>query len=220
MNILALDTAQSTCSVALWCEGDVTLAKLPSGAAQSAAILPIVRELFHHKRLSFQDLTGFAYAAGPGTFTGVRLGVGLVQGWMLATGLPALGVSSLGVLVWRARQCYPAFAQKTFVPLLDARMDEVYFGVFDAGDAKTFEDLCTPENLTIPKDSIGIGMAWAQFADRLPKAENILPEITANASDIAGFAAEVALANWEKRAGLSLPNYVRNQVAHVKKING
>jgi tRNA threonylcarbamoyladenosine biosynthesis protein TsaB len=128
LRVLAVDTATRWCSVALVegeaVEGEVRLSQVDR---PSASLLPTVEFLLAQLGLEMAALDGFAVATGPGSFTGLRVGLSTVQGLALATGRPCIGVSGLDLAAWRLRGC-----AEHLVILGDAHRDEHYGGLYDA----------------------------------------------------------------------------------------
>jgi tRNA threonylcarbamoyladenosine biosynthesis protein TsaB len=126
MKLLALDTTARSCSVAV--VDDIRLVvelSVDSGATHSIRLMSMVDEALRLAAMSLDDLDAFGVSLGPGSFTGLRIGISTVQGLAFATGKPCHGVSSLdalayGCLPWPQRIC----------ALLDARKDDVYTAVY------------------------------------------------------------------------------------------
>jgi len=125
--ILALASSTAWCSVALrwhsagrsrWCVRSELV-----GHQHSHRALAIVRDLLIDAGLALSDVDALAFDAGPGSFTGIRIGCGLAQGLGFAVGKPLLAVSSLEALAWQAGAANALVA-------IDARMQQVYHGVF------------------------------------------------------------------------------------------
>ncbi len=93
--ILALDTATEACSVALWNEGEIHSLFEICPREHTQRILPMVQQVLADSGLTLKDLDALAFGQGPGSFTGVRIGIGIAQGLALGADLPLLGVSSL-----------------------------------------------------------------------------------------------------------------------------
>ena len=125
MKILAIDTATEACSVALAIDNvsniDQQLKITPSG--HSDLVLDMVNELLRKHGTRLKDLDAIAVDVGPGSFTGLRIGIGVAQGLAYGAGLPVIGIGSLDVL---AAQCPEGIT----VPAIDARMKQVYWGVY------------------------------------------------------------------------------------------
>lgn len=123
MKILAVDTATKSCSVALT-EDDAVLAETTthSGQTHSRHLLNIVDAVIARAGLTLNQIDGFAVSIGPGSFTGLRIGISTVKGLAYGRGRPVVGVSSLEAL---SRQC-PQTPQQ-ICAMIDARKQEVYF---------------------------------------------------------------------------------------------
>jgi tRNA threonylcarbamoyladenosine biosynthesis protein TsaB len=122
MKILALDTATPSCSVAI-VDGESLLAELTRDNRQthSRHLIDLINTVCGLSDLRTKDLEGFAVTIGPGSFTGLRIGISTIKGLAYSLSKPVVGVSSLEALAW---QC----AQSAYLicPLLDARKKEVY----------------------------------------------------------------------------------------------
>ena len=128
MRVLAVDTTTERGSVAVTeddcVRGEVRLA---SSEGHSPRLLPAVDFLLHSLGLRPGDVEAFAVTTGPGSFTGLRVGLSTVQGLALGAGRPCLGMSALDVLAARIAGTAPAS-----VALMDAYRGEVYGAVYDA----------------------------------------------------------------------------------------
>ena len=127
MKILALDSTAKVASVAL-CEDDRLLGELTlnNGNTHSQTLLPMVEFLLDKFELSPADVDLFAVAAGPGSFTGVRIGAATVKGFAHRKNKPCIGVSTLEAL---ARNL--AFGEdKIIIPVMDARRGQFYTAKF------------------------------------------------------------------------------------------
>jgi tRNA threonylcarbamoyladenosine biosynthesis protein TsaB len=122
--LLAIDTAAPRLQLALWREPDAVTTRvedMPTGQAER--LFPALAELLADAGLAYADLTRIAVTTGPGSFTGLRIGLSAARGLGLALGIPVLGLPSLLALSLTA-QCRPVAV------LLDARRDEAYFQSF------------------------------------------------------------------------------------------
>ncbi|HEX7226173.1 MAG TPA: tRNA (adenosine(37)-N6)-threonylcarbamoyltransferase complex dimerization subunit type 1 TsaB [Candidatus Binatia bacterium] len=135
MRILGLDTSTSVASVAISEDGRIVAEDCyprrgtaeRSGAKSNHAeiILPLIDSVLHRAGIGLRDVTGIAVAIGPGSFTGVRIGLSTVQGLAYGTGVPAVGISTLQAIAARV-----ADFEGIVCPILDARKDEVYAAIF------------------------------------------------------------------------------------------
>ena len=130
MLVLAIDTAGKGGGVAL-ARGDRASFELIgsaslAGGAYSARLVPAIAEVLAAHQLSKRDVEGFAVASGPGSFTGLRVGLGAVKALAEALGKPIAAVSVLAAVAAEAR----AAQASGVVALLDAGRGEVYVGEF------------------------------------------------------------------------------------------
>ena len=126
MKILAIDTTAKTAAIAIT-DGEklIASATLNAPGTHSVTILPAVDMLLKGSSLTVEDIDAFACSAGPGSFTGVRIGVALVKGLAFGTDKPCIGVSSLESL---ARNLI--FTNGIVCPVMDARRNQLYNSVF------------------------------------------------------------------------------------------
>ncbi|MBI5896745.1 MAG: tRNA (adenosine(37)-N6)-threonylcarbamoyltransferase complex dimerization subunit type 1 TsaB [Desulfobacterales bacterium] len=126
MRILALDTATEVCGLALWVDGQVQAERrIKQGLTHTKVLMPALRTLLQEAGMQATALDGWAVTQGPGSFTGLRIGISAVKGLALATGQPFAGVSTLAVLAHQA----PAPALWV-CPMIDARRQQVYWSLY------------------------------------------------------------------------------------------
>ena len=126
MKLLFVDTCGAMAGVALG-DGDRIVAEsnLSLDRRLSSRLLAVIGGLLAEAGLTVADLDGIGAACGPGSFTGVRIGMATVKGMALAAGLPVVGVSSLALLAANLPH-----ARHRVISLMDARKKEVYAGFF------------------------------------------------------------------------------------------
>lgn len=127
MKILAFDTSMGACSAAVLDTEKSMLAEacIPMERGHAEALAPMISDVMNRSGLSFSSVDRIAVTTGPGTFTGVRIGLAMAQGLGLARQTPTLGLDSLSAI---------AAGEEKPSPLLvvsDARNDEVYAALFD-----------------------------------------------------------------------------------------
>ena len=148
MKLLAFESTTSVASVALL-DGARTLATqtVDAGLKHSEILLPMAEEVLSHARLTFSDIDGYAVAIGPGSFTGVRIGVATVKGLAFGRDLPIVEVSALEALA------YNLFGvDATVIAAMDARRDEIYTATFRTssdGVTRLCEDRAIPISLLV-----------------------------------------------------------------------
>lgn len=136
--ILALDTCLTACSAAIL-DGETVLAArseaMPRGHQERLA--PMVRDLAAEAGISFKTLTRIGVTVGPGSFTGLRVGIAFAKGMGSALGVPVVGVGTLAAM---------AFGHPGFVAAaIDARRGQIYLQLFGDGVALTAPDAVTLE---------------------------------------------------------------------------
>ncbi len=126
MKFLAVDTATQSCGVAL-IENDQLLAEmlLVSRETHSVHLMGMIREVLARSNVPLTALGAFAVTLGPGSFTGLRIGISTLKGLASALDKPLVGVSTLAALAWQ----HPR-AGSPIVALMDARRGEVYAARF------------------------------------------------------------------------------------------
>jgi tRNA threonylcarbamoyladenosine biosynthesis protein TsaB len=126
MRILAVDTATEICGVGLTTNGRVHVElSFSHGQTHAKYLMQAVRNVLDLAGLNFQDVDAYAVTRGPGSFTGLRIGISTIKGLALATHKPVVGVSSLAVLAHQAGK-----TGGLICPMLDARRREVYWALY------------------------------------------------------------------------------------------
>lgn len=146
MKILALSTAEQSCSLAV-IDNDVLVyeERWSSRQTHSKRVLQMIEHgLVNRADIRLEDIDAFIAAQGPGSFTGMRIGISVIQGLAFSTGTPALGVSSLDGIAFRfSHVTHPVCA------MMDARRNEVYCAVYQFNNgalvSKSREKVLEPE---------------------------------------------------------------------------
>jgi tRNA threonylcarbamoyladenosine biosynthesis protein TsaB len=212
MNLLAIETSTESGSIALWCDGDLLRRSCPAGVAHSQTLLPLLGEALQEAGLGHGDLHGIAFAAGPGSFTGLRIACGVAQGLAVAHALPVIAVGTLEAMAL-------ASGGERVIVLLDARMGEVYHSRFVAGVEALPVGVCHPDELPLPDTpgwlACGNGLA-AHPSLRQRLSERVcdwLPDLRPDAAAVARLAAPRLARGEGVDAAAVAPLYVRNKVA-------
>ncbi len=221
--ILAVDASTHACTVAVG-HGEWVVQRhqvAPRGHAGLA--LPMVEAVLTEAGVGRRDIGLIATGHGPGAFTGVRISVGLAQGLALALGVPVVGLSTLAVL---AQGCRRRLGTTRVCVALDARMGEVYWGVYELDPESglmvtTIPDrVLPPEQATVPaawRAYAATGPGWAVHGDAIgaavPRApERIEEDALPEARDMVAPARE-AYRRGESKSAMDLaPAYIRNRV--------
>ncbi|EOW9107847.1 tRNA (adenosine(37)-N6)-threonylcarbamoyltransferase complex dimerization subunit type 1 TsaB [Vibrio cholerae] len=125
VKILALDTATERCSVALLVGNTVYSRSEIAPRDHTKKVLPMVDEVLKEAGVTLQELDALAFGRGPGSFTGVRIGIGIAQGLAFGADLPMIGISTLAAM---AQAAYRLQGLTHVASAIDARMEEVYWG--------------------------------------------------------------------------------------------
>jgi tRNA threonylcarbamoyladenosine biosynthesis protein TsaB len=160
-----LDTTGKGCHVGLIKDQHCYLLSDHTPQSHAKQLLSLIDKLLVEHQLTPKDLTGIVYTQGPGAFTGIRIGVSVVQGLALALQIPTLGVSSLLALAWQEAQ-----AKLTNTPIvlvaIDARMQQVYWAIYQFFPNAPWQRLQTdsvglpnPNTLTNYDHVIGDGLS-------------------------------------------------------------
>ena len=130
MKILALETSAKAVSAAVSEDGKILASGYQdTGLTHSRTLMPIAEHILKNTGLSASDMDAIAVAAGPGSFTGIRIGVSAAKGLAFAVDKPTVGVSTLAAM---ARNV--AFADGLVICAMDARRSQIYNALFEAKD--------------------------------------------------------------------------------------
>ena len=125
--ILLLETSTARLSVALAQDGEVVASRICDEPRQQASLTaPLVKEVLDSLGLTVRDCQAVCVSKGPGSYTGLRVGVSTAKGLAFGAGIPLLSMDTLDVLVAGVKDISPAF----IVPMIDARRMEVYTAVY------------------------------------------------------------------------------------------
>ena len=123
MNLLAVETSTELCSVALLRGAELFVDEALAENRHSELLVPMLRRVLERARLEAAQLDGFAFGQGPGSFTGIRIACGIVQGLAFGAGRPVVPVPSLLALAEQSNEAH-------VVAALDARMGEAYVAAY------------------------------------------------------------------------------------------
>ncbi len=147
MKILVVDTAEQSCSIALVNKG-ITLGEAFSSCKtnHSKSLMNMIHDLMGNMTgITIDDVDGFAASCGPGSFTGLRIGISVVKGLAFATSKPVAAISSLDGIAWQL-----AFSGIPVCAMMDAKRGEVYCALYNFHNGvlkeKTMEMALSPEN--------------------------------------------------------------------------
>ncbi|EOF4705544.1 MAG: tRNA (adenosine(37)-N6)-threonylcarbamoyltransferase complex dimerization subunit type 1 TsaB [Klebsiella huaxiensis] len=226
MQILAIDTATEACSAALWNDGTLSAHFEICPREHTQRILPLVQDVLNESGIMLTELDALAFGRGPGSFTGVRIGIGIAQGLALGAELPMIGVSTLATM---AQGAWRKTGATRVLAAIDARMGEVYWAEYQRDEQGVWhgeesEAVLKPEGVSERLQqlegqwaTVGTGwQAWPDMANdsgltltdgeiQLPEAQDMLPL----ACHLLTVGKTVAVEHAE-------PVYLRNEVAWKK----
>jgi tRNA threonylcarbamoyladenosine biosynthesis protein TsaB len=231
MNILAIDTATEACSAALTINGELRSSYQLAPREHSALILKMIDGLLSEANLSVSQLDAIAFGCGPGSFMGLRIAAGVVQGIAFAHDIPVIPVSTLKAIAQRA---FEQTKNKHILTAIDARMDEVYWAVYSLNKGRWqldgSEQVISPDNIHLAeilaqqdKTWVGAGTGWGRYKDRLLLTANcqlptiFLPDCLPSAEVIAKLAVNEFNVGNTLSAAEAIPVYLRNNVAKKPK---
>lgn len=132
--ILLIETATSVCSVAVACDGQVLHQAETAEADRHASLITVfIRQCLDAAGMEPRQLNAVAVSAGPGSYTGLRVGVSAAKGLCYALGIPLIAVDTLKALASACRKKNSAEGEDLIVPMIDARRQEVWTAVYEAG---------------------------------------------------------------------------------------
>lgn len=216
MRLLAFETATRRLSAAMWHDGEVIERSALVANGGSEHLLPWVCDLLAESGSVLAQIDGFAFGAGPGGFTGLRLGCGVAQGLAWGLDVPVLPVSTLETLALES-------GDGKVWTCLDARMSEVYGAAYEvAGDVvmELMAPVCMPPaSLPLPafERGRGVGDGFGTYGSLLQarKADlaEVHPDLLPSAVGVLRLAAPVFLRGHALPASAAQPVYVRDKVA-------
>lgn len=227
MKLLAIETSTDACSAAVWIDGAVHERFELAPGQHSQLILNMVDAVLAEAGVALADLDALAFGRGPGSFTGLRIAAGVIQGLAYGVDRPVVPVSTLAAL---AQAAWESHGQPRVLAALDARMKEIYWAAYERDTAGNWcvvaaECVVAPEQAEVPPAApgtwFGIGPGWAAYeavlraraggrlggcdSQTLPRAAHLLPLAALE------FARGAAV-----NPALALPVYLRDRVAHAK----
>ncbi|MBI3575066.1 MAG: tRNA (adenosine(37)-N6)-threonylcarbamoyltransferase complex dimerization subunit type 1 TsaB [Gammaproteobacteria bacterium] len=221
MKLLAIETSTEACSVAVSVDGQV-YERLELGQHHSDVILGMVQQVLAESGLSLKQIDAIAFSRGPGSFTSLRIGAGVVQGLAFGANLPVVPVSSLAVLAQGvdAPKVLAAF---------DARMNQVYWGAYVRNaeglvESAGNEIVITPSDVPLPEGQgwVGAGSGWDVYAASLTrKLGGCLTKWRAKVFPTGRAVARLGVAAFTAGQAVSpeqaIPVYIRDEVAVKQK---
>lgn len=167
MKLLAIDTCADRCAACVLDTGDGTAHEVSREMSKGHAehLMDVVGECLEAARTGFDGLDRLAVTVGPGSFTGVRVGVAAARGLALALGIPCVGVSTLEALAAAARAAYPG---RPVLAANDARREEIYAALYEGDGTESGPPHVTTVSAAaafVTADTVLTGSASGQIVD-------------------------------------------------------
>ena len=222
--VLAIETSTQESSCALWVRDQWQEIWLDPAVPSSQSLLPAVQGLLADAGVTWSQLDGIAFGAGPGAFTGLRVACGVTQGLAVAHDLPVVGIETLAALAWSAfnenvtaTECLTA---------LDARMNEIYYARYQRTGASLRRmgeiRVAPPAAVEVPEQGWIAGnaqRAYPAFATRVAHLSSFPESLHAcciPSAQAIGILGQQAFERGEGGAAeTALPIYVRDKVAQT-----
>ena len=178
--ILLIETATDVCSAAV-ADGEKILSTghITEARSQASRLAPMIQDTIAGAGIRLRELAAVAVSSGPGSYTGLRVGVSTAKGLCLGTGIPLISVGTLSILAFgaiRSGAVKEATENSVIIPMIDARRMEVYTALYDIhGDriSETAAVVLTPDTFTAEFEKfhrvILTGDGAAKFMDILPE---------------------------------------------------
>ena len=232
MKVLAVETSTDACSAALFIDGIVTERFELTPKEHTRLILPMIDNLMSEAGLRPQQLDALAFSCGPGSFTGVRIATGVIQGIALGADLPVVPVSTLAAI---ALSFFDAYAPEQRVQdnyainpvaytAMDARMGEIFWGVYQQDEAGLVnllgKEAVTPAvGIEFPElIGVGVGFGWGVYKDELlSRLNGFVDRYEAHHLPRASAIVRLGVRDFERGLAVpveqAMPVYLRDKVA-------
>ena len=221
MKLLAVETSTEACSAALFIDGKVSERYELAPKEHTKLILPMIASLMAEAGLKPQQLDALAFSCGPGSFTGVRISTGVIQGIALGADLPVVPVSTLAAI---AQDFFDSNDDNVAYVAMDARMSEIFWGVYRR-DAQGYAELIGDEAVTPAEQiefpeltGVGIGSGWGVYPQELmTRLTGLVSRYQADRLPRAGAIARLGARGFEQGMAVAveqaMPVYLRDKVA-------
>jgi tRNA threonylcarbamoyladenosine biosynthesis protein TsaB len=221
--ILSIDTATSRASVSLSFEGKLLAERVNAQSMDHAAWLHVAaRELLqsHHHHYTLQDVNAIATVAGPGSYTGLRVGMSAAKGLCYALKIPLISLNTLKIMADATNRNISS--SQLLCPMLDARRMEVFTALYDA----SLQELVPPSPMILEKDSFSVwlnkheiiffGTGSSKWKELTTHPNAIFADWFYAPSDIARMSYKAFLANAFSDLAYAEPFYLKDFYTPVK----
>lgn len=221
MKLLAVETSTEACSAALFIDGEVQERFEIAPREHTKLILPMIDSLLADAELKPQQLDALAFSRGPGSFTGVRISTGVIQGIAFGADLPVVPVSTLAAI---AHHYFKTGTSDHAFTAMDARMGEIFWGVYQK-DQQGYAELIGEEAVTLAEHIIfpdnqgfGVGSGWGVYQQQLSNClDSRLLGFEVDHLPRASAIADLGVMGFNKNQAVdvekAMPVYLRDKVA-------
>jgi tRNA threonylcarbamoyladenosine biosynthesis protein TsaB len=174
LTLLALDASTEACSVAILKNGKIQAQFELCPQSHSLLLLPMIDNLLKQTNTKLTDLDGLVFGRGPGSFTGVRIGIGVAQGLAFSANLPLVGISTLQALAQRG---FIESGEQQIIAAIDARMSELYCAAYQLDQQQLMQPITDEKVLAVEpmlsfckttlQTAYGVGTGWDSYATEL-----------------------------------------------------
>ena len=226
VKLLAVDTSTEACSAALLIDGECRQQYRLAPREHSRLILGMIDGLLNEAGITAAGLDALAFGRGPGSFMGIRIAAGVVQGIAFAHSIPVVPVSTLAAMATLAMDDHPA---TQVLAAIDARMQEVYWGAYicqPGGGLQLLgeEMVVPPAQAPMPDEGewLAAGTGWSSYGEILrPRLGDRLVGSMESCYPSARAIASLAVTEYDKgntvSAAEAVPVYLRDRVASKPK---
>ncbi|NND06045.1 MAG: tRNA (adenosine(37)-N6)-threonylcarbamoyltransferase complex dimerization subunit type 1 TsaB [Saprospiraceae bacterium] len=170
--ILCLETATEVCSVAIGRAGrTLTIHEIDSGYVHASQLSVLVERCLADLRIALTEVAAVAVSSGPGSYTGLRVGISAAKGYCMALSIPLIGIDTLTCLAQGARATVPGVSSIRYIPMIDARRMEVYTAQYDenlsqirAAEALILDENSFQDEINTGKQLVCTGNGAHKFA--------------------------------------------------------
>lgn len=228
--ILCIETGTDVCSVGLAENGQLVALRESCGRDHARNVAVYVDELLRERDIDADEIAAIAVGKGPGSYTGLRIGVSFAKGLCYGLGKPLIAIGSLDALVEVAREDAEAgivdvddFERATLCPMVDARRMEVYTQLFNGRgeaqgevEAKIIDEQSFAEEIAAAEEFVIFGNGAAKCAGTLSERVKLI-DIAPSARGLARLAQEALDAGRTEDIAYFEPFYLKNFVVTTSK---
>ncbi|TNF41016.1 MAG: tRNA (adenosine(37)-N6)-threonylcarbamoyltransferase complex dimerization subunit type 1 TsaB [Cytophagales bacterium] len=217
--ILSIETATSVCSVAIHANGElISLAEVSEQGAHAQKLMPLIDQVLMESGMDYSELDAIAVSEGPGSYTGLRIGVSTAKGLAYGLDKPLIGINTLKALA----SAVLAEEGEVVLPIMDARRMEIYYEAFDS----SLNSLIPLDSEVLNEESFKNFLESGRvyfLGDALEKLKTVIHHPNAEFLDSIGFSAShlggLAYSKWLKKEMEDLAYFVPNYLKEFKALH-